>query len=132
MTGKLVCSRIAQYLAEYVTHISSIPTHDSNNDQPGGTEQIFLSPRCKNQNPDTCESITFGTNSVIHELYVNPGETFSLKSDQSPHWDMLDTQGPGAIAGIGWSAQVRLYYVSVWKVVQTALRNDASGSAANL
>jgi len=69
---------------------------------------------------------------VIHELYVNPGETFSLKSDQSPHWDKLDTQGPGAIAGIGWSDQVILYYVSVWKVVQTALSNAASGSAAKL
>jgi hypothetical protein len=64
-----------------------------------------------------------GTDSQIHEFYSNPGGPFQATSDQSPYWDVLDTQGPGAIAGVGWLDQVRLYYVSGGKIVQTALSN---------
>jgi hypothetical protein len=72
-----------------------------------------------------------GTDSEIHEFYSDPGGPFSTKSDQSPHWGVLDTQGPGALAGIGWSDQVRLYYVSEGKVVQTTLSNATWASATD-
>ncbi|PMD20409.1 hypothetical protein NA56DRAFT_180764 [Hyaloscypha hepaticicola] len=64
-----------------------------------------------------------GTDSEIHEFNSNPGGPFSKKSDQSPEWEVLDTQGPGALAGIGWLDQVRLYYVSQGKLVQSSLNN---------
>jgi hypothetical protein len=82
--------------------------------------------------PEYLEIYYIGTDSEIHGFYGNPGEAFSPKSDQSPHWDVLDTQGPGEIAGIGWSDQVRLYYITGGKVVQTALSNATWVSAANL
>ncbi|KAE9379530.1 hypothetical protein N431DRAFT_434493 [Stipitochalara longipes BDJ] len=81
--------------------------------------------------PEYLRTYYVGTDSEIHEFYGNPGEAFSPKSDQSPHWDVLDSQGPGAIAGIGWSDQVRLYYVSSGKIVQTALSNATWGSATS-
>ncbi|PMD58423.1 uncharacterized protein K444DRAFT_432268 [Hyaloscypha bicolor E] len=82
--------------------------------------------------PEYLEIYYIGTDSEIHGFYGNPGEAFPPKSDQSPHWDVLDTQGPGAIAGIGWSDRVRLYYITGGKVVQTALSNATWVSAANL
>lgn len=81
--------------------------------------------------PEYLRTYYIGTDSEIHEFYGNPGEAFSPKSDQSPHWDVLDSQGPGAIAGIGWSDQVRLYYVSGGKVVQTSLSNATWGTTTN-
>lgn len=72
-----------------------------------------------------------GTDSEIHEFNSNPGGTFSKKPDQSSQWEVLDTQGPGALAGIGWSDQVRLYYVSQGKLVQSSLNNTTWGSTTN-
>jgi hypothetical protein len=72
-----------------------------------------------------------GTDSEIHEFNSNPGGPFSKKSDQSPQWEVLDTQGPGALAGIGWSDQVRLYYVSQGKIVQSSLNNETWASTTD-
>jgi hypothetical protein len=63
------------------------------------------------------------TDSEIYELYDNPEGPFSTKSDQSSYLDTCNTQDPGAPVGIGWSDQVRLYYVSGGKMVQTSLSN---------
>ena len=81
--------------------------------------------------PDYLRTYYVGTDLEIHEFYGDgSGNKFSPKSDQSSQWKTLDTPGPGALAGIGWADQVRLYYVSGGKVVQTALSNTTWATTA--
>jgi hypothetical protein len=55
---------------------------------------------------------------------VNPGAFPTVaKSDQSPVWEGSDNLGPGALAGVGWSDQVRLFCRSGGKFVQADLNN---------
>jgi hypothetical protein len=85
----------------------------------------------KNSKPDTLRTYYIGDDQEIYGFHATPGDAFMAMAGQSAQWDTSDTQGPGAIAGIGWSDQVRLYYVSGGKIVQSALSNTTWGTSSN-
>jgi len=74
--------------------------------------------------PNYLRTYYIGSNSQVYEFFGNPRAFPTVaNSDQSPVWGDSDSLGPGALAGVGWSDQVRLYYRSGGKFVQVALNN---------
>jgi hypothetical protein len=74
--------------------------------------------------PNYLRTYYIGSDSQVYEFFGNPGAFPTIaKSDQSPVWGDSDSLGPGALAGVGWSDQVRLYYRSGGTFVQADLNN---------
>jgi hypothetical protein len=61
-----------------------------------------------------------------------PGASWSNNSDNSPEWPLSDRSAAGAIAGIGFDDQVRLYWVNGGKAVQADLNNQTWTASTDL
>jgi hypothetical protein len=80
--------------------------------------------------PNYLRTYYIGNDSQIHEFSGNPGAFPTVqKSDQSPVWVDSDSFGPGALAGVGWLDQVRLYYFSEGRIIQADLNNATWSSS---
>jgi hypothetical protein len=74
--------------------------------------------------PNYLRTFYIGSDSQVYEFFGNPGAFPTVAtSDQSPVWGDSDSLGPGALAGVGWLDQVRLFYRSGGKFVQADLNN---------
>lgn len=80
-----------------------------------------------NSDPDYLPTYYISDDLGIYGFHATPGDAFGMTAARSAQWDTSDTQGPGAIADIGWSDQVSLYYISGGKMVQSALSNTTWG-----
>lgn len=70
-----------------------------------------------------------GNNRQVYEFFDSANTTWSTLSNgpdiPSNLLPLSDEMGPGAIASVGWSANIRLYYFSAGLLVQGVLTGDS-------
>ncbi|KUJ07229.1 uncharacterized protein LY89DRAFT_371883 [Mollisia scopiformis] len=76
--------------------------------------------------PNILRTYYIGSDEEIYEFGIESNSTWTTMTaapDQSPHWSTSDSVGPGAIASLGWSDQMRLYYFHGGNLRQATLDN---------
>lgn len=84
--------------------------------------------------PNALRTYYIGTNEEIYEFGIDTNQTWTTMTgtpDQSPRWSTSDGLGPGGIASLGWSDQMRLYYFHGGNLREAAL-NDTVWSVQDL
>jgi len=81
--------------------------------------------------PDLLRTYYIGNNRQVYEFFNYENATWSTLSNEpgipSESLPLSDEIGPGAIASVGWSANIRLYYFSAGSLVQGVLTGDPQG-----
>ncbi|KAE8442905.1 hypothetical protein EG329_002577 [Mollisiaceae sp. DMI_Dod_QoI] len=76
--------------------------------------------------PNRLRIYYIGNNQQIYEFGEETTQTWGTETndpDQSAYWSTSDSMGPGGIASLGWSDQIRLYYFHGGNLRQAVLDN---------
>lgn len=78
--------------------------------------------------PDLLRAYYIGNDYQVYEIWLYANTTWSTVTNEpgipSEYLSKSDEMGPGAIASIGWSANVRLYYFRAGRLVEGVLTGD--------